>query len=363
MSTVAVGLSGGIDSGSTARLLLNQGYNVIGVTMWVFDHQTDEINAAQKVADLLGIGHYVLDYREDFKNQIIGYFNAEYALGRTPNPCIMCNQYFKYGRLIEDASVRLNANYFATGHYAQIVQVPRDTLLAKKGEYQIRRAVNRRKDQSYNLYHLTQETLSKLIFPLGEIPSKDVVRTHFSDLNPSFSQKRDSLGICFIPDKDHLTYLKRIENIAMTPGQFEDVNGRILGQHNGIAHFTIGQKRRLGKDLNGHYLNGKYVVVSINSATNTVILGDESDLMYHQVTCNAFTIQSPHLREQLLNGLKLKVDVLLSQWSEQYSGDLLLTSASGDALITFEKPVRAPSPGQALVCYSGEILIGGGIIV
>ena len=362
MSKVAVGLSGGIDSGSTARLLLAQGYDVIGVTMWVFDHQTDEIKAAKKVADLLGIGHYVLDYRDAFHEHVVQYFNTQYALGFTPNPCIVCNQIFKYGRLIDDATLKFNANFFATGHYARSTQVVQDTALAKKGEYQILKAVNRRKDQSYNLFTLNQETISKLIFPLGQIESKDTVRAHFSDVNPSFSQKKDSLGICFIPDKDHLNHLKRIQSTAMTPGKFVGTDGSVLGEHSGIAHYTIGQKRRLGKDLNGQYLNGKYVVVSINSNTNTVVLGEEPDLMHHRVQCKAFNTISNFLREQLLNGHTLEVDVCLSQWSEQYRGVLSLTSSSGDAVVTFEKPVRAPSPGQALVCYSGEVLIGGGII-
>lgn len=362
MSTFAVGLSGGIDSGSTARLLLSQGYDVIGVTMWVFDHQADEIKAAKKVADLLGIGHYVLDYRDAFHKLVVEYFNAQYALGNTPNPCIVCNKHLKYGLLIDDATQRLNSDYFATGHYARSAPVVHDTALAKKGEYQILRAVNRQKDQSYNLFTLTQETIAKLIFPLGEIESKDTVRAHFSDVNPSFSQKKDSLGICFIPDKDHVNYLKRIKSTAMTPGKFVGLDGSVLGYHRGIAHFTIGQKRRLGKDLNGQYLNGKYVVVSINPNTNTVILGEEPDLMHPHVHCKSFNVISPFLREQLLNGENLEVDVCLSQWSEQYRGVLSLTSTSGDAFVTFEKPVRAPSPGQALVCYSGEILIGGGII-
>ena len=362
MTKVAVGLSGGIDSGTSALMLIERGYEVIGVTMWLFDHQTSELEAAKKVADALGITHHILDYRNAFHELVVHTFIKYYEQGFTPNPCLLCNKHFKYGRLIEDC-VALGADYFATGHYV------RCDVSSETGEYQIKRAINPKKDQSYNLYHLDQRTLARLIFPLGHIESKDHVRARFSALNVELSQKKDSLGICFIPHKDHRRFLSTQGSAAMKPGNFVDLSGQILGHHNGTAAFTIGQKRRLGMDLNGQYLNGKYVVVDVRPQTNEVVLGTEDDLAHYEIKCIDFNIVSPLLFESLLNSavsltnLCVEVDVIVSQWSQVYRGLLNYNQSDCTATITFETPVRAPAKGQALVCYHEEVLIGGGIII
>lgn len=362
MAKVAVGLSGGIDSGTTALMLIERGFEVIGVTMWLFDHQSSELEAAKKVADALGIQHHILDYRSAFHELVVHSFIKNYEQGFTPNPCLLCNKHFKYGRLIEDC-VALGADYFATGHYV------RCDVSSETGEYQIKRAINTKKDQSYNLYHLDQQTLSRLIFPLGHAPSKDHVRARFSALNVELAQKKDSQGICFIPHKDHRKFLTTLGSTAMEPGNFVDLSGQILGHHNGTAAFTIGQKRRLGIDLNGQYLNGKYLVVRINPHTNEVMLGAEDDLAHYEIKCNDFNIVSPLLLESLLNSsisqinIGVEVDVIVSQWSQVYRGVLKYDQADRTAVVTFESPVRAPAKGQALVCYHEEVLIGGGIIV
>ncbi|HSN67189.1 MAG TPA: tRNA 2-thiouridine(34) synthase MnmA [Fusibacter sp.] len=359
MAKVAVGLSGGIDSGTTALMLIERGYEVIGVTMWLFDHQSSELEAAKKVADALGIQHHILDYRSAFHELVVHTFIKHYEQGFTPNPCLLCNKHFKYGRLIKDC-VALGADYFATGHYVRCDVSP------ETGEYQIKRAINQRKDQSYNLYHLDQLTLTRLIFPLGHIESKDHVRARFSALNIELAQKKDSLGICFIPHKDHRKFLTTLGSAAMEPGNFVDLSGQILGHHSGTAAFTIGQKRRLGVDLNGQYLNGKYVVVALNPNTNDVVLGTEDDLAHFEIKCVDFNIVSPLLFESLQNHsgyIGIEVDVIVSQWSQVYRGVLKYDQADRTAVVTFESQVRAPAKGQALVCYHEEVLIGGGIIV
>ena len=354
MSIVAVGLSGGIDSGTTALMLKEQGYEVFGVTMWLFDHQHHEIEAAKKVAAAIGIPHHVLDYRNAFKEKVITPFIDAYEFGRTPNPCLYCNKHFKYGQLISDC-IQLGADFFATGHY---VKCEFDTA---SGEYILKKAGYEKKDQSYNLYHLDQNILSKLIFPLGFANSKEEVRAHFSKLNVTLSQKKDSLGICFIAHKNHRRFLKEVESSSSIQGDFINLQGEVLGTHSGFGHYTIGQKRRLGMGRDGQYLNGRYVVVAIHPETNHVVLGNEDSLLYNEVFCSEFNLISPSLKTQLSNDTQgISITAVLSQWSEKYQGKLFI-SASG-ARVSFETPVRAPSQGQAMVCYKEDVLIGGGII-
>lgn len=354
MSIVAVGLSGGIDSGTTALMLKEQGYQVFGVTMWLFNHQQHEIEAAKKVADAIGIPHHVLDYRNAFNEKVILPFIKAYEHGKTPNPCLYCNKHFKYGQLINDC-IQLGADFFATGHY---VKCEFDTI---SGEYILKKADFEKKDQSYNLYHLDQTILSKLIFPLGLANSKDEVRSHFSKLNVTLSQKKDSLGICFIDHKDHRRFLEELDSSSSVEGDFVNNNGEVLGTHNGYGHYTIGQKRRLGMGRDGQYLNGRYVVIAIHPETNQVVLGSENDLLYTEVYCSEFNLISPSLKTQLLKDAQgYSITAVLSQWSEKYHGKLYLNDSG--AKVIFDLPVRAPSKGQAVVCYKEDVLIGGGII-
>lgn len=344
---VAVGLSGGIDSGTTALMLKEQGYEVIGVTMWLFDHQEDEIETAVQISRLLNIEHHVLDYRKYFKEIVISSFIDSYDQGHTPNPCITCNKVFKYGRLIED-SMALGADLFATGHYA------RHAIHPSTGEHQLKKALNHRKDQSYNLYHLNQETLSRLIFPLGDARSKEEVRDRFLAIHSGIARKKDSLGICFIKRAGHELFLKETESISMKPGNFIDQNGKILGKHLGTANFTIGQKRKLGNGLSGNF-----VVTALNPATNEVVLGQESDLLYTSMIIEDFHLIEPSVADALTRSIEA-VDVLLSQWSAVYPAKLSLKGST--ATLIFDTPVRAPAKGQALVCYQGDVLLGGGTI-
>ncbi len=340
---IAVGLSGGIDSSTTALLLKEQNHEVIGVTMFLFDHQIEEIENVRRICDALNIEHHVLDYRKDFQQEVIGNFIETYEHGGTPNPCIQCNRIFKYGRLIDDA-IKLGAEAFATGHYVRVIYNP------STSEYEIHRALNARKDQSYNLYHLSQDILSKLYFPLGTIESKDTVRQYFEKVHFETANKKDSLGICFIEHKKHDVFLKDLQSSAMRPGSFVDKYGNLLGDHQGIACYTLGQKRKLAEGL-----SGKYVVTGISPETNEVILGDETDLEKYELKSNSFNLINSY------HQFPLKVQAIVSQWSEVYEGELSIQD-DGAAVITFDSPVRAPSCGQALVCYQDSLLIGGGII-
>lgn len=233
---IAVGMSGGIDSSTTALLLKEEGHDVIGVTMFLFEHQTSEIEHAKLVCEKLKIPHFVMDYREAFQNHVISEFIKTYEAGHTPNPCIRCNCLFKYGQLIDDVKA-LGADAFSTGHYAKI-QFNQDSK-----EFEIHMAVNRRKDQSYNLFHLSQETLAMLHFPLGDVKSKDSVRDIFQSVNIETAKKKDSLGICFIEHKQHELYLNSANSSAMKSGEIVDKSGKFLGYHQGIAGYTVGQKK------------------------------------------------------------------------------------------------------------------------
>ena len=284
-----------------------------------------------------------MDYRLDFEREVIGNFIATYEQGGTPNPCIHCNRIFKYGRLIDDV-LALGAEAFATGHYVRV------KYNETESEYEIHRALNARKDQSYNLYHLTQETLSRLYFPLGTIDSKETVRQYFEKIHIETAKKKDSLGICFIDHKRHDVFLKEKESRAMVGGRFVDKAGNFLGYHQGIAAYTLGQKRKLAEGL-----SGKYVVIDISSKTNEVTLGEESDLLKYEIHAKAFNLINSY------HAFPLKVKVIVSQWSEVYEG-ILMPHDDGSAHIKFEKPVRAPSCGQAVVCYQDSLLIGGGVI-
>jgi len=339
---IAVGLSGGIDSASSALKLKNEGHEVIGITMHLFNHQMQEIENARQVANQIGIPHFIADFREAFEIQVISPFIEAYEQGETPNPCLFCNQSLKYGKLLDFASSK-GADYFATGHYANVKYDKNLNL------YQLYKANHKPKDQSYNLYHLTQSQLSKLIFPLGDAISKQAVRETYSKISLQQSDKKDSQGICFIERGAQTHFLKSRGSHASEPGYFVDAKGRRLGRHLGISHYTIGQKRKLGLSV-----PHDYVVIAIDGNKNHVVLGKENDLYKEVITLKSFHFINP---SQILPA---HVSVKTSQWSSLYTAMISL-NADGNIQIDFNQPVRGITPGQAIVCYDDDILLGGGI--
>ena len=273
---VVIGMSGGVDSSVAAYLLKEQGYDVIGVTMQIWQEDKDytereggccslsAVDDARRVANKIGIPFYVMNFRDSFKEKVIDYFVQEYIDGKTPNPCIACNKHLKFDELLRKAQ-GIGADYVATGHYAKIEQ-------DENGRYQLIRSDDDRKDQTYALYNFTQEQLAHTLMPCGGY-TKDKIREIAKEIGLSVYNKKDSEEICFIPDNNHGRYISEARPLEVVPGNFVDKNGNVLGQHKGIVYYTIGQRKGLGIAL------GRPVFVTdINPRTNEVVLGPEEDI-------------------------------------------------------------------------------------
>lgn len=341
---VAVALSGGVDSAVSAYLLNNQGYEVFGLTMKLFENQSCE--DAALVADTLGIKHYVVDFSKYFEQEVINEFIDIYLNGCTPNPCIICNTKVKYGLLLDEA-LRLGADYMALGHYAKI-DYDNDNNI-----YMLLKSEAKRKDQSYFLYHLTQDKLKHIILPLNSFKDKDEVRNQILNQIPSIAYKKDSTDICFTNGKSLFNYIKNKRNIINCEGNFVDINGRFLGKHKGIFNYTIGQKR--GLDLK---TSKTYFVLEINANSNEIILtNNENDLYKTEIyVTNINYINAENYKKE-----KINATVKLCQWGYFISCEII-NLYNNNALIKFIKPERAPAKGQAAVFYNGDEVLGGGII-
>jgi len=346
---VAVGLSGGVDSTVAAYLLKQQGYDVIGLTMILFDtfdekgniKEPDYVEDARYVAKVLGIPHYTVDLRRDFDIFVKKEFIDEYINGRTPNPCVTCNKKIKYGKLIEIAN-GLGAYYIATGHYANIIY---DKELKR---YRIYSGQADRKDQAYVLHSLTQEQLKHIILPISKFSSKAEVREIANKIDINIAKKSDSMGVCFIQGKDYGKYISHERPNLVKKGYFLDTQGNIIGEHKGIVNYTIGQRRGLGQ-----YFNKQMFVVEINAKDNTVVLGEDKDTYSKGLIAKDanFTIFDE------LEGT-ITVDSKVCQWG------LLLPSTvtslgEGRVKVVFHKKERAIAPGQSVVFYRGKEIIGG----
>ncbi|EOD01574.1 tRNA 2-thiouridine(34) synthase MnmA [Caldisalinibacter kiritimatiensis] len=349
---VAVGLSGGVDSAVAAYLLKKKGYDVIGTTMILYDKfdkqgnriDLDFVEDAKRIANKLDIPHYIIDLRDSFKNIVIKEFIDEYLRGRTPNPCVTCNRAIKYGKLIE-AAHNLGAYYIATGHYARIYY---DKKIKR---YRIFRGVAERKDQAYMLYSLKQEQLKHILLPLGEYNSKKEIREIALSVVPNVADKPDSIGVCFAPNGDHKKYLASITPKAIKRGNFVDKEGNILGKHKGIVNYTIGQRRGLGINF-----NRPMFVVDINAEKNEVVLGNDEDTYSNGlIGTNAnFTIFDQ------LKG-ELKVEAKVCQWG-WFLPATVTSLGENKVKVMFEKKERAIAPGQSVVFYDKDEVIGGAII-
>ena len=354
---VVVGMSGGVDSSVAAFLLKDQGYEVIGVTMQIWQEEDDQtvvenggccglsaVEDARRVAGTLGIPYYVMNFRREFKEHVIDYFVQEYLNGRTPNPCIACNRFVKWEALL-DRSLKIGADYIATGHYARVEQLP-------NGRFAIRNSVTAAKDQTYALYNLTQEQLSRTLMPVGD-HTKEEIREIAERIGLPVAQKKDSMEICFIPDHDYAAFIEKTAKWVPPAGNFVDQDGTILGRHRGITHYTVGQRKGLNLSM------GRPVFVTeIRPETNEVVIGDERQVFSDSLVCSNVN----WMAVDGLHGEEMEAVVKI-RYSHKGAPCRLRELPDGRVECRFEMPQRAVTPGQAAVFYQEDHVVGGGTIL
>ena len=352
---VAVGMSGGVDSSVAAYLLKEQGYDVIGVTMQIWQDEDplaqaenggccglSAVDDARRVADRLGIPYYVLNFKREFKENVIDYFMDEYMHARTPNPCIACNRYVKWEALLNRAR-ELGCDYIATGHYARVVQLD-------NGRYALKKSATDRKDQTYALYNLTQEQLAHTLMPVGEY-EKEQIREIAARIGLLIANKPDSQEICFIPDNDYAGYIERESGKTFPKGNFVDLEGNVLGTHKGIIHYTIGQRKGLGLSM-----GSPVFVVDIRPETNEVVIGSNLDTFHDSLYAGKVNLMS-------VDALEGEREVTAKiRYSHKGAPCRIKMVDEDTVLCKFEEPVRAITPGQAVVFYDGDIVLGGAVI-
>lgn len=347
MAKILIAMSGGIDSSVAAMLLLEQGYELVGVTFRTFDSIRESCLAKEKgccsvesmmeakhLAEQLGFEHHILDYRDIFRRHVIQNFTDEYMHGRTPNPCVLCNSHIKWGELLRAAD-EFGCEKIATGHYARIAE--------RDGHYYLRRAADQKKDQTYFLWMLTEENLRRTVFPLGDLTKDEVRELARQHGFEKLSMKRESQEICFVPNNDYRRFLVE-QGCTIEPGDYVDETGRVLGRHEGFACYTIGQRKGLGIAL-----GTPQFVTKIDAAANRVTLGTHDALYTREV--------------QLADGW------WRGRTSEPVMAQIRYRSLPTDAhyrpeqaQLLFDEPVWAVTPGQSAVIYQDDLLVGGGLI-
>jgi tRNA-specific 2-thiouridylase len=356
--TVVVAMSGGVDSSVAAGLLLRQGYDVLGITMQIWQESTTEtkgagccslgaVEDARRVAAKLGIPHYVLNFREFFAEKVIGNFVEEYKRGRTPNPCVNCNRFVKFDALMTKARA-LGAEYLATGHYAR-VEFDEDAR-----RWTLRQALDGAKDQTYALYHFTQEELAHTLMPLGLVTNKAETRAIASELGLSVSNKPDSQEICFVQGGSYTDFLAETAPETVQAGDIVDTSGKRRGGHEGIAFYTIGQRRRVNV---GSAI--PLYVVEIDAATNTIVVGGNEDLL-------APGLIADDINWVGISGMQESRSVLAKIRYNMQSVPAVVQNGenSGEIVVRFDTPQRAVTPGQSVVLYDldGDSVLGGATI-
>lgn len=351
---VVVGLSGGVDSSATAALLLEQGYDVVGITLklWPQDCTSraedkccgpQAVTDARAVSHKLGIPYYLIDESAEFQTNVIQYFAAEYKAGRTPNPCVMCNQTLKFGRLISRAD-QLGAQFIATGHFARVEPSPDGArTLLKRGR-------DLHKDQSYFLFSLRQEQLSRAMFPLGEKTKQDT-REVARHCQLKTADKEESMEICFVPDNDYGKFLQQAKLAEKHRGEIVDLAGRVMGHHDGIEFYTIGQRKGLGVSA-----PRPLYVVELDVARNRVVVADDTALERDEFLidrCNWIPFAEPP--ETFEATVKIR-------YAHAGTPATVQPLANGRARVKLRTPQRAITPGQAAVCYQDDLVLGGGWI-
>lgn len=372
MAKVLVAMSGGVDSSLTAALLLEAGHDVTGVTMHLWEGDDERLmesqccslemtSGARRVCGQLDIPYYVWNYQREFRRHVINYFINEYTAGATPNPCLACNRDLKFRYLLERAQL-LGFDYLATGHYVQtewsdggawqpVMPTTLDAqLAADKIQFRMRRSVELRKDQSYVLHMLQQDELSRLIFPLGGF-SKAQVREMAAQRKLATAHKPESMDICFIPDNDYHRFMREEQPDALKPGPIVDRRGNVMGQHTGLPLYTIGQRRGLGITS-----REPVYVIELDAARNMLIVGSKDELERSDLIAEGFSFVSGHWPDA---PFRCEAQIRAHAQAAPATVEPL---EPGRLLIRFDEPQRAVTPGQAVVLYTGDTVLGGGRI-
>jgi tRNA-specific 2-thiouridylase len=335
---VVVAMSGGVDSSVAAALLKKAGYEVSGIYMQLWpDYASSSLSALEHACQLLDVPLYRLDLEKEFQRLVVDYFCWEYSQGRTPNPCVACNQKVKFGLLLEKAQ-EMGAEYLATGHYARIEQSP---------SYRLRKAVDITKDQSYFLYTLGQEQLQHLLLPLAEL-SKEEVKRIAAELGLATSSRHGSQDVCFIPDNDYRSFVA--EHVALKAGDIVDINGRVLGKHDGLARYTVGQRQGLRLAS-----NEPLYVLELDTANSRLVVGTRDQALHNALIASQLSWvsgEAPEAPVDIMAKVRYKAPEVAAE----------LRLKNGLAEVRFSGPQWAIAPGQSVVFYQGDVILGGGVI-